>query len=213
LIVDFLNVGDGDAVLLREQREGMPDFVALVDAGRPHIEFVPGSLRRDAIAHLMKARVDHIDLARWFLGSDPVSVTAIGSSFGYPAFAEIGDCEAGVALYKHENGAMAVIHVGRTAAHGYHIETEITGTRGALRIGGIPRKNQCEIYGADGVLIECPEYFPERFDDAYRLEMQAFVNAVRENRKPDITVYDGTACTKIGFATTEAFKTGQLIKI
>ena len=183
--------------------------------GLDPVKFVEGALKFAPTSGglFLDMAVHDIDLARWFLGSDPVSVTAIGSSFGYPAFAEMGDCEAGVALYKHANGAMAVIHVGRTAAHGYHIETEIIGTLGALRIGGIPRKNQCEIYGADGVLIECPEHFPERFDDAYRLEMRAFADAVRENRQPDITVYDGTACTKIGYATTEAFKTGRLVEI
>ncbi len=62
LLLDFLNVGDGDAMLLREQRPGAADFVALVDAGRPHIEFSKGSLRREAIAHLKKIGVDHIDL-------------------------------------------------------------------------------------------------------------------------------------------------------
>lgn len=183
--------------------------------GLDPIKFVEGALKFAPTSGglFLDMAVHDIDIARWFLGSDPVSVTAFGSSFGYPAFAEFGDCEAGVALYRHENGAMSTIHVGRTASHGYHIETEIIGTLGSLRIGGIPRKNQCEIYGADGVLTECPEHFPERFADAYRLEMQAFVDAVRENRKPNITVYDGTACTKIGYATTEAFKTGEMVKI
>lgn len=62
LTADFFNVGDGDAILLRERRPGEPDFTVMVDTGRPFIEFVKGSLRREAIAHLMKAGVDHIDL-------------------------------------------------------------------------------------------------------------------------------------------------------
>jgi len=183
-------------------------------SGLDPIKFVEGALKFAPTSGglFLDMAVHDIDVARWFLGSDPVSVTAFGSSFGYPEFAEIGDCEAGVALYKHENGSMAIIHVGRTASHGYHIETEIVGTLGTLRIGGVPRKNQCDVYAEGGVLTECPEHFPERFDDAYRLEMQAFVNAVKENRKPEITVYDGTVCTKIGYATTEAFKTGEMVR-
>lgn len=62
LSIDFLNVGDGDAILLREERPGQPDFVMLTDTGRPHIEFVKGSCRRAALSHLMEAGVDHIDL-------------------------------------------------------------------------------------------------------------------------------------------------------
>lgn len=59
LRLDFLNVGDGDAILIREQSS---DFIMLVDAGRPHIEFTRGSRRCSAINHLMRERVDHIDM-------------------------------------------------------------------------------------------------------------------------------------------------------
>lgn len=59
LKVDFLNVADGDAILVRDDAA---DFVMMVDCGAPHIAFVPGSARASALNHLMKARVDHIDL-------------------------------------------------------------------------------------------------------------------------------------------------------
>lgn len=59
LKIDFLNVGDGDAILLREES---CDFVMLVDTGRPHVEFTKGSKRRACINHLMEEGVDHIDL-------------------------------------------------------------------------------------------------------------------------------------------------------
>ena len=59
LALDFLNVGDGDAILIREDESR---YVMLVDTGRPHIEFTRGSKRRAAINHLMQAHIDHIDL-------------------------------------------------------------------------------------------------------------------------------------------------------
>lgn len=59
LILDFLNVGDGDAVLIRESTAG---FVMLVDTGRPHVEFTRGSKRNSVLNHLMRERIDHIDL-------------------------------------------------------------------------------------------------------------------------------------------------------
>ena len=59
LKLDFLNVGDGDAILLREESS---DFVMLVDTGRPHIEFTEGSKRAVAVKHLMQEHVGHIDL-------------------------------------------------------------------------------------------------------------------------------------------------------
>ena len=69
------------------------------------------------------------------------------------------------------------------------------------------------LYDKDGVVTECVENFGERFADAYRLEMEEFVDCALTGRKPGVTVYDGTKSTKIGFATTEAWKTGKIVEI
>lgn len=157
--------------------------------------------------------VHDIDLMRWFLGSDPVQVQALGCTFKHPEFREVGDDETGVATYKCENGAIGVVHVGRTAPHGYHVETEIVGTEGTIRISPVPEKNLAVLYNANGVVQECVENFPIRFAEAYLLEMQEFINCVAENRKPGVTVYDGTKSTDIAFKTTEAWRTGEIVKI
>ena len=59
LKLDFLNVGDGDAILIREVESG---YTLLVDTGRPHIEFTNGSRRRACINHLMRMGIRQIDL-------------------------------------------------------------------------------------------------------------------------------------------------------
>lgn len=61
LDVIFYNVGDGDCTLLKETG---PDgeHAILFDTGRPHVEFVDGSLRRPAISRLMCERLPMIDL-------------------------------------------------------------------------------------------------------------------------------------------------------
>lgn len=59
LKLDFLNVGDGDAILIRKDAQG---FTMLVDAGRPFVEFAKGSRRMSALNHLMKERVACVDL-------------------------------------------------------------------------------------------------------------------------------------------------------
>ena len=157
--------------------------------------------------------IHDIDLMRWFLGSEASSVYAIGSNKAYPQLDEIGDAEAGCALYKFENGSMGIIHTGRTAAHGYHIETEIVGTKGSIRISPTPQKNLAVLYTNDGVVTECVEAFPERFEQAYLEEVCEFVRCVREGRKPEVKVSDGTKATRVAFASTESFKTGELVKI
>jgi competence protein ComEC len=61
LIVDFINVGDGDAILLR-CTEGCDTYTTLVDCGRPYVEFAEGSERRSCITYLMDEGVEKIDL-------------------------------------------------------------------------------------------------------------------------------------------------------
>lgn len=57
----FYNVGDGDCALIRETgKDGA--HTLLFDTGRPHIEYVNGSGRRPAAAHLMREGIERIDL-------------------------------------------------------------------------------------------------------------------------------------------------------
>ena len=137
----------------------------------------------------------------------------MGCTFKHPEFKEAGDDETGVAVYKFENGAMGMVHVGRTAPYGYHVETEIVGTEGTIRISAVPEKNQAMVYDVNGARTECVGSFPERFAQAYLTEMEEFVSCALEGRQPGTCVQDGTKSTRIGYATTEAWKTGNIVKI
>lgn len=157
--------------------------------------------------------IHDIDLMRWFLGEDPVEVYASGATFKHPEFKAAGDDETGVAMYKCKSGKIGFVHVGRTAPYGYHVETEIVGTEGTLRISPVPEKNLCMIYDKNGAVKECVSGFPERFAQAYLLEMQEFIDCVQTGRKPEVKVYDGTKSTQIAFATTQSYKEGKPVVI
>ena len=157
--------------------------------------------------------IHDIDLMRWFLGSEVTEVYAMGATFKHPEFKEAGDDETGVAVFKFANGAMGMTHVGRTAPHGYHVETEIVGTEGTIRISGVPQENLAMVYDNNGARTECVQSFPERFAEAYLIEMEEFVDCALNGKQPGTTVYDGTKSTAIGYATTEAWKTGKIVKM
>ena len=157
--------------------------------------------------------VHDIDLARWFLKSEPKSIYAIGGCYAYSEFGKYGDGDNVSALMQFENNAMAFILAGRTAPHGYNVETEIIGTKSTLRIGSVPQKNLVEIIDQDGVRQECSQTFHERFDVAFKNEMQEFVDCILENRKPEVNVDDGVQSSKIAELATESFKTNSLIKL
>jgi myo-inositol 2-dehydrogenase/D-chiro-inositol 1-dehydrogenase len=152
-------------------------------------------------------------MARWFLGSEPKQGWAIGGCYKHPEFEEYDDGDNVSALMKFENDSMAYLFAGRTAPHGYNVETEIMGTEGTLRIGSVPQKNLVEIIDKSGVRKECSQDFLERFDEAYVNEIKEFANCILEERDPGITVYDGTKTTQIAFALTESFQENKLVDI
>lgn len=157
--------------------------------------------------------IHDIDLARWYLASNPTTVYAIGGSYVHKEFEAFGDCDNACAIMQFENKTMAMFYSGRTAPHGYHVETEIVGTKGTLRVSSVPQKNLVTLFDQNGAVQECVSGFLERFDQAYLNEVQEFVNCILENRKPNVTVYDGTLSTKAAYAATESFRKNTLVNI
>jgi myo-inositol 2-dehydrogenase/D-chiro-inositol 1-dehydrogenase len=147
------------------------------------------------------------------LNSEPKTIYAAGGSYAYPEFEKYNDGDNAAAFMQFENQAMAFLLAGRTAPHGYNIETEIIGTKATLRIGSVPQKNLVELLDHTGVRKECSQSFPERFSQAFESEMQEFVNCIIEKRKPGITAHDGTRATEIAILSTQSFRNKELVKL
>ena len=190
----------GNPVLFRSYSQDPEKFIAGAIAFAPH----SGGQFLDMAVH-------DIDLARWFTGSEPETAYAIGGCYAHPEFAASKDGDNVSCLMKFKNGCMVFLFAGRTAPHGYNVETEIIGTKGILRIASVPQKNLVEVLDGHGVRRECSENFLERFDTAYVNEVQEFVDCVIGGRKPEVTVYDGTRVSEIAYACKSAFETGRLV--
>ena len=191
----------GKVVLFRSYSQDPEKFIDGAIAFAPH----SGGQFLDMAVH-------DIDLARWFIGEEPETVYAIGGCYAHPEFAKSNDGDNVSCLMKFKNDSMAFLFAGRTAPHGYNVETEIIGTKGTLRIASVPQKNLVEILDNTGVRKECSENFLERFESSYLNEVQEFVNCILENRKPDVTVYDGTRVSEIAYRCKESFEKGELLR-
>lgn len=199
--------------MIREGKIGKPFLVkctsldpdARIDSFLP---FAPtsGGIFRDLTVH-------DIDLARWLLESDVKKITAAGGCYKYNELAECDDVDNAVALMEFQNGTVALFDSGRIAPHGSHVETEIQGTEGMLRIAVVPEKNRVLIYDHTGAVQECTEDFLERWQEAFLNEMTEFISCVSEGRKPEVTVYDGTKCTEVCYAATDALHTGKTVEL
>lgn len=179
------------------------DAESLLDSG-----FIPksGGIMMDMASH-------DVDLMRWFLDDEPSEVYAIGSTVKHMRFAEQGDVETACAMFRFKNGSMGQLHTGRASVHGYHIETEIVGTEGSIRVSPVPQKNLAMVFDKTGAVQECVRNFQERFQQAYVEELKEFVDCVVNGKKPGVNVHDGTAATKICEAAQKALDTGEVVKI
>ena len=163
---------------------------------------------------LLDMSVHDIDTVRWLLGAKGAKrVFATGTIAVHEGLREVGDVDNAVATIEFEGGEIATIYASRTMAHGHETLTEIVGTSGRLIVGQNPRINRVEISDAHGVRNECTPTFYERFADAFREEAQAFVDVVRENRPPPLTLADATEATRIGIAVTESLRSRRMVEL
>ncbi|MDR0403825.1 MAG: Gfo/Idh/MocA family oxidoreductase, partial [Treponema sp.] len=103
----------GKPVLFRSYSQDPEKFIAGAIAFAPH----SGGQFLDMAVH-------DIDLARWFTGSEPETVYATGGCYAHPEFAASKDGDNVSCLMKFKNGCMVFLFAGRTAPHGYNVETE-----------------------------------------------------------------------------------------
>ncbi len=143
--------------------------------------------------------VHDFDLSRWLVGSNwkEDTVASLGGIYEFPEFEKYRDFDNAACFAQFENNTMAFYHCGRTAPHGYLIETEIIGTEAIYRIGTTPSKNLVEVLDHRGKIKEEHQIFLDRFEEAYLNEMIEFVDCILEKRQPEITIQDALASCKM----------------
>lgn len=158
----------------------------------------------------MDLSIHDYDLSRWLLDSEPLKVWSIGGNFKYPEIADFDDVEVATSMVQFENDKIGMFLSSRSCIHGYHVETEIIGTEGILRIGKEPIKNDITILNENGVVEECFEGFVERFEIAYLEELKYFVNCITEDITPSINAQDGIESIRLAEKAKLSLENGTI---
>lgn len=158
--------------------------------------------------------VHDIDLARWLLGSPkPLRVFATGTIALHEGLSVCGDVDNGIAMCEFADGRTACFYASRTMAHGHETATEIIGTGGRLTVGRDGRLSQVVIADAHGIRTETTPTFYERFADAFLREEIHFIDCVRENRAPSLTLHDATEATRIAIALRTSLQEKRVVEL
>ena len=177
------------------------------DPAAPPVEYikVSGGIFRDMTIH-------DFDTARFFLG-DIVEVHAVGQNLDAD-IKETGDFDAAVVTLRAASGAVATIINNRHCASGYDQRLEASGRDGALFAENV-RATTVRLSNAEVTDAQEPylDFFLERYADAYRIELSAFIEAVEEGTPTPTTVDDAVAALRIAEAATESARTGAVITL
>lgn len=178
------------------------------DPGPPPVEYirVSGGLFRDMTIH-------DFDTARWMLGEEPVEVFAYGATLVDPVIGAAGDIDSAMVLLRTSSGRMAHINNSRRAAYGYDQRVEVFGSAGRL-IAGNRVATTVELADANGVSADKPlHFFLERYADAYRIELGAFLDALEHGTPMPVGAEDGRQALVIADAAARSLTEGRPVRI
>ncbi len=189
---------------------GQVELVTILsrDPSPPPIDYVKtsGGLFRDMMIH-------DLDMARFLLGEDPVSIHAVGSCLVDPAIGEAGDVDTAAVMLTTKTGAICQISCSRRATYGYDQRIEVHGAEGMLRADN-QRENTIELATEAGfATAPAQNFFLERYERAYAAEMQSFVAALKDGRQPQPGIRDGLKAQQMADAATLSMNTGKTIAL
>ncbi|HIJ57506.1 MAG TPA: inositol 2-dehydrogenase [Deltaproteobacteria bacterium] len=157
--------------------------------------------------------IHDFDMARYLSGSEVEEVYAQGAVLIDPAIGDAGDLDTAVITLKFKNNAMGVIDNSRQAVYGYDQRVEVFGSKGCVEVqNDVP--NSSKLSTSDGVISEKPLYFfLERYQMSYVEELKAFVDAVINDKEPQVTGNDGLQPVLIGLAALKSLREKRAVKI
>lgn len=165
---------------------GLPQNLRITsrDSPLPAMDYIRTShgIFHDCIVH-------DLDMLRFITGADPVEVYAIGSNF-VDDIKALDDLDNVLVTLKYESGLLASIDVNRFASYGYDQRIEAFGTRGMLQA---ENRSPVSTVLANGDGLQRPPIefsFPTRYRDAYRIELETFIDCVLNHTPLPVTYED-----------------------
>ena len=178
------------------------------DPAPPPVSYIArsGGLFRDMMIH-------DFDMARFILGEELVSVSAMGSALVDKAIGEAGDVDTAVVIMETASGKVAQISNSRRAVYGYDQRVEAHGSKGMIQAGNV-KETTVEFAGAAGFASDkVLNFFIERYDAAYRRELDAFITAIKSGVAPKPDGEDGLKANRLADAAYESWKTGKRVSV
>jgi myo-inositol 2-dehydrogenase/D-chiro-inositol 1-dehydrogenase len=196
--IDAGEVGEVRQVIISSRDPGMPPRDYLSHSG---------GIFRDMVIH-------DLDFARWLLDEEPVEVMAMGNCLVDRSLADMDDFDTIMVQMRTASGKQCHINCCREAVYGYDQRFEVSGSKGMLLQDNL-RPSTLRRWTSDATDAREPllNFFLERYVDAYRNELSAFVDALNNKTAMPVTVSDGLQALYLAECALRSAKTGQPVAV
>jgi myo-inositol 2-dehydrogenase / D-chiro-inositol 1-dehydrogenase len=196
--IDAGRIGEVRQVIISSRDPGMPPAAYVKSSG---------GIFRDMTIH-------DLDMARWLLGEEPVLVSAVGARVIDPTLSQYEDYDTAMVLLQTASGKQAHINNCREAVYGYDQRVEVFGATGMLTQDNL-RPTTMRVTTAETTDAREPllNFFLERYAQAYRAEMEAFIDALVEQKPMPTTMRDGVMALRLAECAIESVRTGRSIAV
>ena len=180
------------------------------DPAAPGLDYLNacGGFFRDTTIH-------DFDLSRFILGEDPiVEVSAFGENLFDDNVKKAKDFDTAMFILKSKSGVLIHINNSRRAVYGYDQRVEVFGSKGMV-ISNNQTPNSTERYTSSSTSSKEPIhfFFIERYQQAYKDQLNSFIESINTNSNPKVTFEDGRKALIIANAAYESYEKKRIIDI
>jgi myo-inositol 2-dehydrogenase / D-chiro-inositol 1-dehydrogenase len=179
------------------------------DPEPPHESYIPasGGIFNDFSVH-------DFDVLRWLTGQGVDEVYADGGVLGFEVFARYGDVDTAVATLRMADGTLAILSTARHDPLGYDIRTELFGSKDSVSVGLGPHTPMRSVEpGVPPPAGPAWRMFIDRFRDAYREELRAFLGVARGEGVSACTARDGLEAVRVAVAAKRSLDEHRPVKL
>jgi myo-inositol 2-dehydrogenase/D-chiro-inositol 1-dehydrogenase len=150
---------------------------------------------------ITNSAVHEFDIIRFLFDEEIAAVTALKSR----GKAGVMENDPLMLLVETESGALADVEIFINAAYGYDIRGELVCEHGTL---DLLRPEPLETRSAGKLSRAFPPDWRSRFEDAYRLELNAWVANLGRKEAPGATAWDGFVASAVAEAGVKSLRSG-----
>jgi myo-inositol 2-dehydrogenase / D-chiro-inositol 1-dehydrogenase len=170
-------------------------------------------LPNDAAPLFLHSWIHDFDFVRWLSGQEVVEVTVDGSRHDDPRPDNPGDIETAVIVMRLSGGTLAILEATWLHPTGYDSRVELVADRVHLAMGVTDRTPATWLDGRAAAANEPWQGYLERFEAAYRAELEAFLAGCRGERAPATSARDGLEAMRIAVAATRAYQQRRTVSL